>query len=224
MNRKNKVLIIKIPTNTIIKTLFLLIRLLNMNRKNKVLIIVLVGILTAGIAFGALNIANASNGAGAAGIGFTPGQRRRAAMSENGQGFRGNGIAMHEEIGKLAAFLGIDEDTLTSERQSGKSLVEIAEEHGKSETELKAFFTEEFTNRMDTLLKEEKITKTQYDTIKSYFEGRIDEMINRTNTGMPKWAGKGNSAGRKGMSECTEGSGAGNQGFHRGQFGKRNNP
>ena len=196
-----------------------------MSRRNKVLLVVLVGILTAGIAFGSLNVVNASNSNNrtgvAAGTGTAYGQGRMTRMSQNEQGFHGDGVAMHEEMDKLAAFLGIDEDALTSERQSGKSLAEIAEEYGKSEDELKAFFTEEFTSRIGALLKDGTITQSQYDTMKSNFEGRIDEMINRTATGMPQWAGKGNHAGRK---EMTDGTGTGSRGYRNGDCSGANTP
>ena len=192
-----------------------------MNKKNKILVAVVVGVLTVGIAFGAFSIAKANNGTGNS----ISGAGRQAMSGERkGSGRYGIMGREHGEMDDLASFLGIDTDTLESERQSGKSLAEIAKEHNKTVDELKAFLGTEFTNKIDALLKDGKITQEQYDNMKSRFNERIDEMINRTSTGMPEWRGKGNNGEHRGMSKWTANRGTGNQGFHRGDCSGVNNP
>ena len=51
-----------------------------------------------------------------------------------------------------AAFLGITEDELRAELQSGKSPLEIAEEHGKTQDEIRAFLIQQATERIDARL------------------------------------------------------------------------
>jgi hypothetical protein len=51
-----------------------------------------------------------------------------------------------------AAFLGVETSELTSELASGKDLLTIAVEHGKTPEELRAFLIEQATARIDAFL------------------------------------------------------------------------
>lgn len=51
-----------------------------------------------------------------------------------------------------AAFLGITEDELRAELQSGKSPIEIAEAHGKTQDEIRAFLIQQATEQIDARL------------------------------------------------------------------------
>lgn len=48
-----------------------------------------------------------------------------------------------------AAFLGITEDELRAELLNGKTPIEIAEEHGKTQDEIHAFLIQQATERID---------------------------------------------------------------------------
>jgi hypothetical protein len=189
-----------------------------MSKRNKIVVAVIVGVLTVGVAFGAVSIANAHNGIGSA-RSAQSGQR----LMQKGE--RTNGVAGRmmeygkERMDGLAAFLGLDSNTLETERENGKSLAEIAQANGKTPDELKVFLENEFIKRADSLLKEGKITQQQYDNMKSHFEERINEMINRKGTGRPEWAGKGSNRIQNG-----EQRGNGRPGFHRGDCGQVNKP
>ncbi len=172
-----------------------------MSKKNKILVAVVVGILTVGIAFGAVSIAKARSGNGDRSNAQSG--RRFMMNSEGGNNFgwsKGRKMGYGQEgMDDLAKFLGINEEQIRSERESGKSLAEIAQANGKTVDELKSFVTNEFTEKMDALLKDGKITQEQYDNIKSNFGKRVDEMINRKGTDRPNWAGKGQKGEHKGF-------------------------
>lgn len=94
---------------------------------------------------------------------------------------------------EVADFLGITQDELRSELESGKSLAEVGEAHGKTRDELKAFILEQA---------DEAIAE------------RIDDLLDRTFTpgeGRPPFPG-GHSDGWKGEREDADGSGSGDSG------------
>ncbi len=147
-----------------------------MKKKTTILVLAVVGILTVGIAFGAFSIANAHNGANpnSASASFN----RAKGMFGNRTNKNEYGMMAREGMDEMAKFLGITDNELISERRSGKSLAEIAEAHGKSVEELKAFVEKEFNDHASELLKEGKITQSQFNEMKEHFEERINNMIN----------------------------------------------
>jgi len=56
------------------------------------------------------------------------------------------------DLSEGAAFLGITEDELRAELQSGKSPLVIAEEHGKTQDEIRAFLIQQATEHIDARL------------------------------------------------------------------------
>lgn len=61
----------------------------------------------------------------------------------------GPGRGAHVDMEALATFLGITTDQIATEWEAGSSLAEIAEAHGKTRDELKAFIIEAFTADLD---------------------------------------------------------------------------
>jgi len=61
-------------------------------------------------------------------------------------------VLEHIDLTDGAAFLGITEDELRAELQSGKTPIEIAEEHGKTQDEIRAFLVQQATERIDARL------------------------------------------------------------------------
>ena len=78
----------------------------------------------------------------------------------------------------LAKYLGISEDALRNEIMSGKTLAEIAQEHGKSTTDLVNFFMGEVKEHLQKALQDGRITQQRYDEILKNAQQRIQEMIN----------------------------------------------
>ena len=65
----------------------------------------------------------------------------------------GAGIAgPREAVGEVATYLGIDAKTLMTELQSGKSLAQVAQDHGKSRDDLKAALSAKFGTVLDQLI------------------------------------------------------------------------
>jgi len=109
------------------------------------------------------------------------------------------GVRLGQTFGSMrdsiAKFLGIDTTTLMTERQSGKSLAQIAQEKGKSETDLVNYIVNERTAQLDQLVKDGKITKEQADLAKSQMTERVKANINKTTVGGNGY-GKGRGMGQ----------------------------
>ncbi len=170
--------------------------------KKKILTGIFAGILIIGIAFGAIGLANAHNG------GAKPEGARAGYRSFAGNGFR------QEGVNELADFLGISQSQLIEERKSGKTILEIAEAHGKTEEQLKNFLINETDSKLQGLLKEGKITQEQYQNMKTRVLERINEMINGKTHGMFGMHRKG--MGNANPKRCGNGEGNMHRGFGRG--------
>lgn len=92
----------------------------------------------------------------------------------------GFGRAAHVDDEALATFLGIDETTLRTELQSGKTLAQEAEAHGKTRDQLKAFLTQEFNAKIDSEQQAGRITADQATSMKQNFADNLDAMIDGT--------------------------------------------
>lgn len=79
---------------------------------------------------------------------------------------------------KLLALLNIDAETLKAELKGGKTLVTIANEHGVSEQQLKAFMIEQMTQRLEAGIKEGRLTAEQAEKMKKNMAQHVDAMIN----------------------------------------------
>ncbi|MDU2065348.1 MAG: hypothetical protein E6713_10965 [Sporomusaceae bacterium] len=79
---------------------------------------------------------------------------------------------------KLLTLLQVDENTLRAEREAGKTLVIIANEHGISEESLKEFMIAERTQHIDEDVKEGRISACQAQRIKADLEEHIVREIN----------------------------------------------
>lgn len=87
-------------------------------------------------------------------VGFGPGPfggRFRGAIMDRIDERRER-ILEHIDLTNGATFLGITEDELRAELQSGKSPLEIAEEHGKTQDEIRDFLIEQATEQIDARL------------------------------------------------------------------------
>lgn len=123
-----------------------------------------------------------------------------------GFGFRGFGPRPCGVMGEeLAAFLGIDVPTLRSELRSGKSLAQIAEAHGKSRDELKAFLTDQMQARLDQAVANGRLTQEEADARLQRYMENLDALIDATPPA--KGFGRGHRHGWFGHEEAEPGAG-----------------
>lgn len=92
----------------------------------------------------------------------------------------------------LATFLGIDQATLRTELQSGKTLATVATDHGKTRDQLKAFLTDQLTKDLAQKVTDGKITQAQADQMKTQMTSNLDGMIDGT------FQGRGHGDGHRG--------------------------
>ncbi len=97
--------------------------------------------------------------------------------------------SMNEVISNL---LGMDRTEIIKERQSGKSMVDIAQTKGVDENKLVDTIMENRKDVIDQRLKEGAITQEQAQYCEDNMEQRIKANLNRTTTG------PANGQGRKG--------------------------
>lgn len=77
----------------------------------------------------------------------------------------------------IAGIIGIDGATLRTEMESGKTLAQIAEAHGKSRADVKAALLKSGAERLDKLVAEGKITAEQKQSMLDQLSTRIDTML-----------------------------------------------
>src|SRR3954469_7817157 len=73
------------------------------------------------------------------------------------------GAAIGDVAKAVADYLGISQDTLMSELQSGKTLADIATDHGKTKDGLKQAIKDAAKTELDQAVKDGKITQTMED-------------------------------------------------------------
>lgn len=106
----------------------------------------------------------------------------------HGFGLRGHG-GFHGKFGgigpgaipeKLAGFLGVSVEQLGEElRADNATLASVAEAHGKSRDELKAFIAGETKTKLDEAVAAGNLTQERADEILAKLGERLDEMIDR---------------------------------------------
>jgi len=124
------------------------------------------------------------------GDGYTDGICEGVCDGDNTRiGFGGYGASIGECEDVVAELTGYTEEEIQEMRLDGKSLVEIAAFANVDEETLIDALLEEHQTKLDELLDEGTITEDQYDTMLANMTERIEEMVNRTETGRPSWAG-----------------------------------
>jgi len=100
-----------------------------------------------------------------------------------GHGPRGGPDGGHEggpgmgDPAALATFLGVDAQTLQSDLQSGTTLAQEAEAHGKTRDELEAFLTSEFDSHVDADVAAGRMTAQQAADAKQHFASELDSRV-----------------------------------------------
>lgn len=94
-----------------------------------------------------------------------------------GKGGPGLHFELRRHLDALAGFLGMSTADLANELRSGKSLAQIAQEHGKGRDELKNFLTQQFNQAIDQLVQQGRLTQEQADRAKSRFQANLDRLV-----------------------------------------------
>ncbi|HKC22116.1 MAG TPA: hypothetical protein VKB64_06340 [Gaiellaceae bacterium] len=84
-------------------------------------------------------------------------------------------------LGKLdaaASYIGISEDQLRSELESGKTLAQVAQAHGKSADGLVNALVAEAKKHVDAAVKAGRLTQAQADEMLNNLRDRITSMVN----------------------------------------------
>ena len=93
--------------------------------------------------------------------------------------FRG-GMARGFGLNSVASFLGMQPADLMKELRSGKSLAQVAQEHGKSRDELKGAIVSNAKSALDKAVANGKLTQDRENTILTNLQNNLDKMIDRT--------------------------------------------
>jgi len=142
---------------------------------------------TAGIAVLALAGAALAAGPRAA----TP---RAAALHQThgvGYGVMAGGVVMDA----AAEYIGISETALATARHSGKSLAQIAVDHGKTVAGLEQALVAAFKANLDKAVSAGRITSAQATQALANFRAHVATAINRTATGPMRGRGAGMGMG-----------------------------
>jgi hypothetical protein len=94
----------------------------------------------------------------------------------------------------LAGFLGMDASKLMESRHSGKSMVQIANEQGKSQDELYNFMFSQCKARIDQMVASGQISAETAAAHEAVMQERIRQNMNRTEVG-PNCAGNNQTKG-----------------------------
>jgi hypothetical protein len=105
--------------------------------------------------------------------------------------------AGHVVMDAAADYIGISETALAAARHDGKSLAQVAVEHGKTVDGLRKAVVAAFEVRLQAALTAGTVTQTQAAQLRTQFEARVQAMLERTATG--PLAGRGGPGAGAGL-------------------------
>ncbi|GAB6117294.1 hypothetical protein JCM16816_08910 [Thermoanaerobacter brockii subsp. lactiethylicus] len=172
-----------------------------MNFKKVVAVVLTGGMLLSGIAAYAATTGNTASSS-------TPPQYSTTAPR----------YGMSRNADFLAKLTGKTADEILSELQSGKTIVQIAEENGITLDNLKKALIEQKEGFIDQLVKGGKITQDRADTIKKTIEDKINSWDGTCQYGKGSGVGLGLGLGKNsnGNTGVGLGAGFGAKGAHKG--------
>lgn len=101
----------------------------------------------------------------------------RPGLLEQGHRKAGHSRIMRQEWAEVARYLGLTPEQLAIERQSGKSLADIARTRGKSSDDLKSFLLGRINARLDEAVKEGRLTREKAERLKEQAPAHIETLI-----------------------------------------------
>lgn len=104
-------------------------------------------------------------------------------------GFHGGGFGRHGGIflgfDRAASYIGVTKAQLRTELESGKTLAQVAQAHGKTADGLVAALVAAAKSRLDAAVSAGRITKAQEDQMISDLRSRITDLVNTTGPPRP---------------------------------------
>lgn len=128
----------------------------------------------AGVAAAVLALAGTSL---AAGPPKTP--PRAGAQAAQGYGVTAGGVVLDA----AADYIGISQTALATARHDGKSLAQIATDHGKTVAGLQQALVTAFKANLDKAVAAGRLTEAQAAQVLATFQSRVQTLVNRTATG-----------------------------------------
>jgi len=92
--------------------------------------------------------------------------------------FPGFGFAHHRGLDAAASYLGLTEEQLRSELESGKTLAQVAEAHGKSVEGLVDALVVDFKTKLDAAVEAGRITQEKADQVLRDVRERVTAHVN----------------------------------------------
>jgi len=83
-------------------------------------------------------------------------------------------------LDSVATALGITESQLQTELQSGKTLAQIATDHGKTAADVVNALVADAQSKLDAAVKAGKLTQSQADALESDLKSKITDLVNGT--------------------------------------------
>lgn len=162
-----------------------------MSRNSKIALLLIA--MVAVLAVGAVTVLAQDNGNQPWSPGGMMGQGGHGMMMGMGSGMMGYDD-MSPMLGAVAIALGIDQQTLVSELQSGKTIAELAQENGVDLTTISAALQSAMADHMKSLVDAGVLTQEQADRHLSYMQEHWDTMP-MFNGGCPMFSGAGFGGG-----------------------------
>jgi uncharacterized protein YidB (DUF937 family) len=103
-------------------------------------------------------------------------------------GFRRSGFGRAAGLGALdvaSSYLGVSAADLRSALASGKTLADVAKEHGKTADGLVAALVDDAKKKLDTAVSAGRLTQAQEDSLLGDLKQRITDAVNGTRSGRP---------------------------------------
>jgi ribosomal protein S20 len=88
------------------------------------------------------------------------------------------GGAFHRGLDAAATYLGLTEDQLHSKLEGGTSLAQVAKDQGKTVDGLVTALTNDAKKRLDTAVKDGRITQSEADQALNGLQARITDLVN----------------------------------------------
>lgn len=113
-----------------------------------------------------------------------------------GPGAGGYGMGMQQGfMAELAGFFQLDWNQFMQERHSGKSLLQIAQENGKSEEDLRQFLSSQHAAFLDQLVKDGRLTAEQKQAREAAWNANLPNFMHNAGGYMQGGHGYGHGNG-----------------------------
>ena len=92
----------------------------------------------------------------------------------------GHHLGFFDGLDVAAAYIGVTEAQLRTQLENGKSLAQVAKDHGKTADGLVAALVADATQKLDKAVSAKRITQAQADEMLTRLKQRIADLVNAT--------------------------------------------